>query len=285
VGGIFRLLPVRQVASGVLAVCRQDMKVIVSAGVTRSARHVRMPIGQRKINRRGIVIEFCSHPGIDGVTRFASGGEIRSDVIWIRGLLKILQVARNAGSRQSQILSDGSALVTLIAFHYRVCAKQGKSVEVLLDRLNRDIPSQDRVAFSAVGAELTAVDVRMAVRTILSHIGEDRFSMALRAVNFFVHSSKGIPRGIVIELGNGANRRPASARVAVLAWNGKGSMRTPTRLSLPGHWVRKGKQKYTHREPESDWEGSRDDVPLLFLLSPSLFPLWGVAEDQCLDKR
>jgi len=122
--------------------------------------------------------------------------------------------------------------VTLVALHHSVSAKQRESVEVLLDRLIRDIPTGDGVALGAIGPHLTAMNVGVAVRAILPDIGKDRFDVALRAGNFFVHAAKGISRGVVIELRNRANRNPACAGVAVLARNRKRAVRAPCGLLL-----------------------------------------------------
>jgi len=42
------------------------------------------------------VIELRAQPAIKGVARFAGSSKLRADVIRIRSLLKILQVARGA---------------------------------------------------------------------------------------------------------------------------------------------------------------------------------------------
>jgi len=111
-------------------------------------------------------------------------------------------------------------------------AKQRESVEVLLDRLIRDIPTGDGVALGAVGPHLTPMNVGVAVRAIFPDISEDRLDVALRAGNFFVHAAKGISRGVVVELRNGANRNPTGAGVAVLARNCQRAVRAPCRLLL-----------------------------------------------------
>src|SRR5882762_6921905 len=149
-----------------------------------------------------------------------------------RRVLPILHVARIAICRKSQELSDSGALVTLVALHDSVRAKQRESVEVLLDRLIRDIPTGDGVALGAIGPHLTPMNVGVAVRAIFPDISEDRLDVALRAGNFFVHAAKGISRGVVVELRNGANRNPTGAGVAVLARNCQRAVRAPCRLLL-----------------------------------------------------
>ena len=68
---------------------------------------------------------------------------------------------------KSLVLSDRCIPVALLALHYSVRTKERKSVEVLLDRLNRYLPTEDGVALRAIGAELTAMNIRVAIRAIL----------------------------------------------------------------------------------------------------------------------
>ena len=149
-----------------------------------------------------------------------------------RRVLPIHQVAGLACCRKSQIISNGSALMTFVALHHGMHAKQRKSVEVLLDRLNRHIPAAHRVTLGAVGPHLAAMNVGVAVRAIFPDISKDRLDVALRTRNFFVHAAKGISRGVVVELRNRANRNPACAGVAVLARNRKRAVRAPCGLLL-----------------------------------------------------
>jgi hypothetical protein len=122
--------------------------------------------------------------------------------------------------------------MTFLALDYRVCAEQRKSVEVLLNRLDRHLPSENRVALRAIRAELRAVNVGVTIGAILANVREYRLGMASRAGYFFVHAAKRIPRGVVIEFGNGANGNPACVRMAIFAGNVEWTVRTPARLSL-----------------------------------------------------
>jgi len=210
--------------------------------VARFAGHVGVAVGQQKTG--GAVIELGVQPVIKrGMAGFAGGREFRRDVIGIDGLLEIRHVARRASRRESGKLSDRSVLVAPGAFHSCVGAQQRKTIEVILDRLHRNIPAHGSVALGAVGAKLAAVNIRVAVGAILAHVGEDGFHMAFRAINFFVHPAQGIARGVVIKFGNGADRSPARRGVAVLARKGKRSVRTPARLALRIGRVRKGKRQ------------------------------------------
>ena len=143
-----------------------------------------MAIGQQETGCA--VVELGVQPRVKGMAGFASGREICGHVIGIRGLLKIRQVTGRASRRKSLVLSDGGVLVTLLALHHGVRSEEWKSIEVLLDRLNRYLPAQYGVALGAVGAVLAAVNIRMAVRAVLADIRKDRLGVALGAVNFFV---------------------------------------------------------------------------------------------------
>ena len=109
--------------------------------------------------------------------------------------------------------------MAFLALDYRVRAKQRKSVEVLLHRLDRRPPSENRVALRAVRAELRAVYVGVTIGAILADVREHRPGVASRAGYFFVHAAKRVPRGVVIEFGNGANGSPARVGVAIFAGN------------------------------------------------------------------
>ena len=219
-----RLLPSDQMAAGRAASICANLQVEVSTNMALLARHVGMAQGQRKIDRRLIMQNRRTEPGVEAPVALLAlvRGELRRGACMRRRrrVLPILYVARLACCRESQVLPDCGALVTLLAFHNRMRTKQWKSVEVLLDRLSRNIPSRDGVALGAIGAELAAMDIGVAVRAVLADVREDRPEVALRAVEFFVHAAKGITRGVVAEFRNGANRGPARVRVTILAGNG-----------------------------------------------------------------
>jgi len=124
--------------------------------------------------------------------------------------------------------------MALLALQDGMRAEQRESVEVLLNRLDRNLPAEDGMALGAVLAELSAVNVGVTIGAVLANVGEYRLGMASRAGYFFVHAAKRVPRGVVVEFGNGANGYPTGVGVAIFAGNGEGSMRTSARLSLGG---------------------------------------------------
>lgn len=104
-------------------------------------------------------------------------------------------------------------------------AKQGKTILVLLDLLHRYLPSLDRVALFAVGSKLALVNVGMAIGAFLTHIGKDRFDVALRASHSLMHAAERVPRLAMIKLRNVADGFPSTEGVAILAGDIQRAMR------------------------------------------------------------
>ena len=88
------------------------------------------------------------------------------------------------------------------------------------------------MALGAVRAELCAVNVRVAIRAILAHVGEHWLGMASGAGYFFVHAAQRVARAVMIEFRNGANGDPAGVGVAIFAGNVEGTVRTSPWLPL-----------------------------------------------------
>jgi len=103
---------------------------------------------------------------------------------------------------------------------------------VVLDLLNGNLPAKHRVALRAVRTELSAVNIRMAIRAVLSDVRENRLYMALGAFHLFVHASKRVTRLVVIEFRDRSNRPPARRGMAVFTGNRQGTVRAPRGLPL-----------------------------------------------------
>lgn len=230
--GIGGLLPGCQVASRVPAIVQCGRQIVIVADMAEGASHVGMALGQRETGRA--VVEFGVQPGVKRMACLAVGGELCGNVVGIRGFLKICQVAGRAGRRKPKVIPDGRILMALIALQDGMRAQQWKSVEVLRNRLDRYLPSEDGMALGAVLAELSAVNVGVTIGAVLAHVGEYRLGVASRAGYFFVHAAKRVPRGVVVEFWNGANGRPTGVGVAIFAGNVKRPMRTSARLPLGG---------------------------------------------------
>lgn len=69
------------------------------------------------------------------------------------------------------------------------------------------------------------MNVRVAIRTILTYIGENGFYMAIDAFHFFMHAPQRIVGRVVIEFRHRTNGSPGRRRVAVFARDGERAMR------------------------------------------------------------
>jgi len=229
---VLGLLPGRQMASRIAAIGRGDHQIIVIVNMTKGAGHIRMAIGQQETGRA--VVELGVQPTVERMAGIAGCRELCGNVIGIGGFLKIRQVAGRAGGRKTQVIADGSVLMALLALQDGMRAEEREPVEVLLNRLDRYLPAENRVAPGAVLAELGAVNVGVTIGAVLANIGENRLGVASRAGYLFVHAAKRIPRGVVAKFGNRADRGPAGVRVAIFAGDRQWTVRTPSRLPLCG---------------------------------------------------
>ena len=194
-----------------------------------------MPVRQQKA--RCAVVKGRPQPTVELVaTLTIAGGKRRSrrSVRRIRGALPVFQVARIAGRRKSQELPRRRLLVALLARHGGVRAKQWKAILVILHLLYRDIPALHRVALLAIRSHLPPVNVRVAIRAILPHVGEHRLYVALHTFHLFVHASQRIGGFIVVELGSGFDRTPSTRGVAVFARHIQRAVGTALGLVLGG---------------------------------------------------
>jgi len=175
--GVRRALEIGHMATG--ASRRRQNKVVVDVAVVALARRDRMPVRQRESHRR--MIEFGVQPVIHAVATVAGRREHTGHVVRSRGLLKVRGVARVTLRGHGGELTVGRAFVAGVAVNRGVGTDQRKAVGVLLDILNRDLPSADGMALFAVRSELALMNVGMAILTALPHIREDRLYVALRA--------------------------------------------------------------------------------------------------------
>jgi hypothetical protein len=169
----------------------------------------------------GAVIELGAEPGVEGMAGVAGLRELCGDVVRIGGLLKIGLMAGIALGREALELADRSALMTIVALHCGVRAQQGETVLMIFELLDGDVPALHGVALRAVGAHLSLVDVIMTILAVLADVGENGFDVALRAGNFFVHSTKGVFGFVVVELRDCADGSPGLCGVAVFTLDGK----------------------------------------------------------------
>jgi hypothetical protein len=228
---IIGLLPGGQVATGVAAIVRPNLQVVIIVDVAGSAGNVGMAVGQQESSRA--VIKFRAQPVIKIVAALAVArgkGRPCSRVRRIICLLPVFQVTGLASRRESQEDSDRRRLVAFLAGNGGVGAKQREAILVIFYLLGRDIPAFHGVTLLAIRTHLPAVNVCVAIGAVLSHIGKDRLYVTLDARHFFMHATKRIVRLIVVELRDRPNRAPARRRVTVFARNRERPVRASRRL-------------------------------------------------------
>jgi hypothetical protein len=140
-------------------------------------------------------------------------------VVRVGSLLKVRLVAGEARRGHRLELAAGAALVAGITVDGCVGTGQRETIVVLLHIFNSDGPSADGVTLLAIRAQLTLVNIGVAVLAALTDIGENHLHVTLDASDAGVHAPQRIARLVVVELGNSADRPPAIRGVAVLAWD------------------------------------------------------------------
>ena len=106
------------------------------------------------------------------------------------------------------------------AIHGRMRSDQREAIFVSTYRLQRHVPAEYGVTLLAVRPELPAMNIRVTVGTLRTHVTEYRFGMALDAIDLRMHAPQGIAGRIVVEFGNGADWFPARLRMAIFAGDG-----------------------------------------------------------------
>jgi len=147
--------------------------VELSSQVASAAIQVGVRACQRKMRRRvRSMVELRAHPVVHAVALFTSGGQVERDVIDADGLgvSEVLLMAGVTHRGQALELADRSTLMTGIAVDSSVGADERETIKVLIDLLNRNVPSLHGVALFAVGPHLALVNIRVAVGTLRSDV-------------------------------------------------------------------------------------------------------------------
>ena len=204
------------------------------------------------------MVDGRAQPTVEVVTRLAGRRELGSNVVWHGSasgyrLLKILLVTGNTGGRKPLELADRRTLMTIFALQRGVGPEQREAVLVVLYLLHGNVPSLHGVALCAVRAHLSSMDVVVAVLAILTHVGEDRFHVALGALHLFVHAPQRVFGLVVIELGNRLDGAPGCRGVAVLARDRKRTVRTARRSALRLRETRAACWPGKQQHPESEF--------------------------------
>jgi len=140
-------------------------------------------------------------------------------------------------------------------------AKKRKTILVIINLLYRNLPALHGVTLRTIRPHLALVNIGVAILASLSHVGEYRLGMALRAGHLFMHAAKRILSLIVVEFGNRADWPPACGRVAILARYGKGTVRTSSGLPLSGGRRIPGQLPGKQQQPTHDLGHSERNCP------------------------
>ena len=180
---------------------------ITSSDMACRAIQSRMSARQDKSCRA--VVEHDAAPGGHVVARLASHRESGGSVVDGGRAVEVVNMARRTLRRQSNEPANRGVDVAGVASHGSMSADQGESRRVLAGRLHAILPALHVVAFLALGAKLTPMYVGMTIRAFRAHVGEDQLRMAQPALHLFVHAAqREFGLTVMVELGNGANRRP-----------------------------------------------------------------------------
>lgn len=125
-------------------------------------------------------------------------------------------MAVHAIRTHSPELAHRRAGVTRGAFDRRVRAEKRETVRMLFASADRHHPAVDRVALFTLGPELVSVQVRMAISTLRTHVGEDQLHVAGTAVHLGVHAPQWIARLVVAKLGMAPERLPTGQGVTAI---------------------------------------------------------------------
>ena len=141
-------------------------------------------------------------------------------VVERRGPLIISQMAGHAFRAEACVNTGCRAEMALVTGSRGMGAQQRKAVVVLLDRRDGDIPTANRMALLAVGAELAPVQIGVAIPAATGRVRKHQAYMTTLAGHILVQALQrktGLP--VMIELQLPAERFPRRRRVAVFAGN------------------------------------------------------------------
>jgi hypothetical protein len=193
---------------------------VASVAIQRDVRSGQREAGKFQMVKLGV------QPGIGAVTLFASGGKAGGYMAGSGGGLILLGMAGIALCGQTLKLSGGRSFVAGGAIQRCVGSHQGKAVLVLVDLLGGNLPALYAVALLATGAELTLVDIGMAIGALVTYIRKYRFDVALGTGDSLMQPTQRIPGLIVVKFGRVSDRLPSAQGVAILTRDIERAVRT-----------------------------------------------------------
>ena len=150
---------------------------------------------------------------------------------------KIIHMTAHTLGRQALPIkwTDRAYFVTGIAFDRRMRPYQGKAVLVLVDVVDRNLPTGVSMTQIALRGVFSPVDIGVAVLTLIADLAEDKISVAVLAAHTLVHPSQRKTGLAVIELKHVAEGLPTLRCVAILAGD---LQRTMWTLLWARRWLR-----------------------------------------------
>ena len=127
------------------------------------------------------------------------------------------------------VVTQRTILVTFVAGDGGVRSNQREAPVVLLDLCRLNLPATHRVALLAVRTQLPAVNIGVALRAQMTHVGEDRLGVARGAGHALVQAAQWKACRIVIKFWDGADWLPAIERMTVLTGDVQRTVRTARR--------------------------------------------------------
>lgn len=230
--GIFR----RGIVLGMATETVGRSALVMPARVAGEAVQARVSAGEGEAGGAR-VIKVRARPTVHGVAGLALRGQVGRFVVGHRRALKGGAMARKTLCGKALELPGGRALVAREAILQGMGAQQRKAVLVLLHGLQRDFPAFYRVALLALRAELSAVNIGMAVRALRAHVGENQARVTQAALHGFMHAAQRIARLVMVEFRKIANRLPTGEGVTILASLVQRAVRTARGAAL---WRRLG---------------------------------------------
>jgi hypothetical protein len=133
-------------------------------------------------------------------------------------------------------------------------ADQREAIQVAANRIHIRTPAVNRVAILATGAELPAMDIRVAISALLTNVSKNFSHVAGITRDILVHPAQWISRfPIVVKFNSLPDRRPTRGCVAVLAGDGQRPMRVPHTRCLV---------RLSNQPPGAYQQRCKNDTPL-----------------------
>ena len=132
------------------------------------------------------VIEPSPLPHVHAVTALTGGGKTRRHMVQRGRCLIIPQVAGHALRAQPGINTSRGAVMTVVAGRGGMRANEREAVVMIANGGNLHIPPANAMALLAIGSELAAMQIGMALGTACRSLGKVQVHMATGARHILV---------------------------------------------------------------------------------------------------